>query len=102
MAQLLRNDPSQSIPASNAALENIERFKRESMNFAELAATSNGMEGATDHAMNNAGQRVLEATQRFKAATDPRIEAIRQGAEDATRTGDEGQSALAGVDVSFG
>lgn len=101
MAGLLRNDPSQSIPASNHAHEKLEQFKTTAQNFAELAATGNGMEGATATAMTNAGSNVLGATQRFNSVNVPRVEAVRRGAEATTRTAEEGAGSLNGVDVNF-
>lgn len=100
-ANKLHNDPAQTIPASNAALDDVASFFKATQNFSNLTATSPAMVGATDTAMVNAGQRVLEAGSRFKSNQDPRIEAIRQGAEDATRVGDEGASALNGTDIAF-
>lgn len=100
-ANKLHNDPAQTIPASNAALDDVESFHRATVNFQNLTSSSMAMIGAAGTSMANAGARVAETGTRFKATQDPRIEAIRQGAEDATRVGDEGASALNATDIVF-
>lgn len=100
-ANKLHNDPAQTVPASNASLDDVGSFFKATQNFMNLTASSGAMVGAAGTAMVGAGQRVAETGSRFKSTQDPRIEAIRQGAEDATRVGDEGATALNGTDIAF-
>lgn len=101
MANLLHNDPTQTVPAANAAMEDLHSFRAATRQFAELAASTTALTGQAKTALMNSGQRVNEAGERYFSIAEPRIESIRQSAEDATRVGDEGATALNGTDIAF-
>lgn len=101
MANLLHNDPSQTIPAANANAENINSFLRSARGFENVTASSTALTGASQMALLGSGQRVGEAGQRFHGIATPRNDAILQSAQDATRVGDEGASALNATDIAF-
>lgn len=101
MANLLFNDPTQTVPAAAAAQDDLEAFRQATRNFAELAQTTMAAQGAAKQALVASAGRVRDAGERYYAMAEPRIASIRASAEDSTRVGDEGANALNAVDVAF-
>lgn len=100
-ADLVRNDPSQTVPASNATVDAIHSFAAVINGGAETLEYSPASEGAFKQATIKYAAELRAAAQEYTARTSPKLEYIRTAAEDATRVGDEGAGSLNAVDVTI-
>lgn len=99
-ANLVRNDPSQTVPASNATVDAIHSFAAVINGAAEALVSSDAAEGAFKSATDKYAAELRGAAQEYTARTSPKLEYIRTAAEDATRVGDEGAGSLNAIDVT--
>lgn len=101
MPALIRNDATQTVASADRATESAQQFLNATTQFANLTAGGTGLEGASQIALAQGGERVRAAGQKVHSTVQPRIDAIRQSAAASMAVGDEGASALNGIPASF-
>lgn len=100
-ANFIQNDPTQTIPASNATVDAVNSFKQIINGVADTIINSGASKGQFKVASVNAADAIRAEAQRFANATEPRFEAIRAAAEDATRVSEEGAGSVGSIDTTF-
>lgn len=100
-ANFIQNDPTQTIPASNATVDAVNSFKQIIFGVAENISNSTASKGLFKDASVSAAEAIRAEAQRFTAATEPRFEAIRAAAEDATRVSEDGAGSVGSIDTTF-
>lgn len=101
MADLVRNDPTQTIPASNALVDTIESFNQTVRAAAEEISNSKATEGCVQQASVAAAEALRGEADRYTAATQPKLESIRTSAESQTRVAEDGGSSVNTIDTAI-
>lgn len=101
MADLVRNDPTQTIPASNALVDTIESFNQTVRAAAEEISNSKATEGSVQEASVAAAEALRAEADRYTAATQPKLESIRTSAESQTRVAEDGGSSVNAIDTAI-
>ena len=100
-ANFIQNDPTQTIPASNATVDAVNAFNKIINGVADTITNSGASKGRFKEASIVAADAIRAESERFTAATEPRFAAIRAAAEDATRVSEEGAGSVQSIDTSF-
>lgn len=100
-ANFIQNDPTQTIPASNATVDAVNSFKQIIEGVADTITNSGASKGQFKVASVNAADAIRAEANRFANATEPRFAAIRAAAEDATRVSEEGAGSVGSIDTTF-
>lgn len=100
-ANFIQNDPTQTIPASNATVDAVNAFNQIIKGVAETITNSGAAKGLFKEASVNAADAINGEAKRFADATEPRFAAIRAAAEDATRVSEEGAGSVGSIDTTF-
>ena len=100
-ANFIQNDPTQTIPASNATVDAVNSFKQIINGVADTITNSGASKGQFKVASETAAEAIRAEAQRFADATEPRFAAIRAAAEDDTRVSEEGAGSVGSIDTTF-
>lgn len=100
-ANLVRNDPEQTINASNVCIDKVEAFRQTIQAVATEISSSAATEGDFQIASMRAAEDLNNEVTRYTQATNPRLESIRLAAEDATRLSEEGSSVVSSIDTTI-